>query len=379
MILALTFIGPYGSAYIQNPHLKAKLAEMLYWGTLKHPRYNYTLFGGILNSHSFALEWTFPSVMSFYIGMCKLLNKQLIEGRGGTHRITFAILRQIHYSISPIASHDECMGQPHPPQKAPPRIKVTTQHTPFNNRGSNLCRTNVSRFVQFVNLLLNDVTYLLDEGLSKLIEINKLQRELENPALIPPPQAGEQAPDPREREAFLATTERQAASYISLANETVSLLDKFTAFVPAAFVYPEVVDRLARMLNFNQVVLTGDKCKNLKVKDPTKYRFSPKNLLSILVDIYLNLRGQRAFIEACAADGRSYRREVFDKTSGILRKYSLKGKDEIDKFDKLARDIEEARMEAEEGDEAMGDIPEEFLGKNTHPTTFLRGPFWIFN
>jgi len=93
VILALTFIGPSGSAYIQNPHLKAKLAEMLYWGTLKHPRYNYTLFGDILNSHSFALEWTFPSVMSFYIGTCQLLTKRLIQGRGGTYRVTFAILR----------------------------------------------------------------------------------------------------------------------------------------------------------------------------------------------------------------------------------------------------------------------------------------------
>ncbi len=68
IIVALTFIGPSGSGYIQNPHLKAKLAEMLYWGTLKHPRFAYGLFGEVLNSNSFALEWTFPSVMSFYIG-----------------------------------------------------------------------------------------------------------------------------------------------------------------------------------------------------------------------------------------------------------------------------------------------------------------------
>lgn len=71
MILALTFIGPSGSAYIQNPHLKAKLAEMLFIGTLKDPRYPYGLFGEMLNSNSFALEWTFPSVMSFYIGIHK--------------------------------------------------------------------------------------------------------------------------------------------------------------------------------------------------------------------------------------------------------------------------------------------------------------------
>ena len=94
-----------------------------------------------------------------------------------------------------------------------------------------------------MNLLLNDVTYLLDEGLSKLIEINKLQKEIETAT----PASTTDPSNPRtEREPLLGTTERSATSYISLANETVSLLNKFTAFVPAAFVYPEVVDSLAR-------------------------------------------------------------------------------------------------------------------------------------
>jgi ubiquitin conjugation factor E4 B len=90
IILALTFIGPSGSTYIQSPHLKAKLAEMLYWGTLKHPRFTYGLFGETLNSNSFALEWTFPSVMSFYIGpsLCREANN-----RGGTYWLTFTVLR----------------------------------------------------------------------------------------------------------------------------------------------------------------------------------------------------------------------------------------------------------------------------------------------
>jgi len=90
VILALTFIGPSGSAYIQNPHLKAKLAEMLYWGTLKHPRFTSGLFGDVLNTHSFALEWTFPSVMSFYIGQCLWMTT---DDRGGAYGIAFSILR----------------------------------------------------------------------------------------------------------------------------------------------------------------------------------------------------------------------------------------------------------------------------------------------
>ena len=206
---------------------------------------------------------------------------------------------------------------------------------------------------------MNDVTYLLDEGLSKLIEINKLQKDLESPFLLTPEP---QTPDRREQEQLLSTTERQATSYISLAYETVSLLNKFTAFVPDAFVYPEVVDRLARMLNYNQNVLTGDKCNNLKVKDPSKYRFKPKELLSMIVDIYLNLRKEGGFILACARDGRSYRREVFMKTIAILKKYSFKGSSEIEKFEKFVNAVETAKQQDEESEEDLGDIPEQYLG-----------------
>ena len=118
------------------------------------------------------------------------------------------------------------------------------------------------------------------------------------------------------------------------------------------------------MLNFNQVVLTGDKCKNLKVKDPAKYRFNPRQLLSEIVDIYLNLRGQQGFVIACARDGRSYRKEVFSTTCGILRKYSLKTKDAVAKFERFVDQVEEAKMQDEEGEEALGDIPDHFLGTN---------------
>jgi ubiquitin conjugation factor E4 B len=124
------------------------------------------------------------------------------------------------------------------------------------------------------------------------------------------------------------------------------------------------------MLNFNQVVLTGDKCKNLKVRDPGKYRFVPRDLLSSLVDIYLHLGREGKFVEACAADGRSYRREVFEKTVGILRKYKLKTAGEIEAFERLGGRIEMARVADEEGEEALGDIPEEFLGT---PTPFAGG------
>lgn len=55
------------------------------------------------------------------------------------------------------------------------------------------------------------------------------------------------------------------------------------------------------MLDFNLQQLCGRKCKDLKVKNPTKYGWEPKKLLSTLVDIYLHLDSE-TFACAIAQD-----------------------------------------------------------------------------
>lgn len=55
------------------------------------------------------------------------------------------------------------------------------------------------------------------------------------------------------------------------------------------------------MLNFNLQQLCGKKCKDLKVRNPDKYGWEPRKLLSQLVDIYLHLNCDK-FAEALAGD-----------------------------------------------------------------------------
>jgi ubiquitin conjugation factor E4 B len=64
----------------------------------------------------------------------------------------------------------------------------------------------------------------------------------------------------------------------------------------------ELIDRLAAMLNFNLSQLCGQRCINLKVKNPKDYNFEPKKLLELLVSIYLNLSSYDRFAEAIAND-----------------------------------------------------------------------------
>lgn len=218
-------------------------------------------------------------------------------------------------------------------------------------------RQNVDFFVRFVALLLNDVTYVLDNSLTALAEINKIQHELESDSA-----AGMTAQEKAEKEKALIKSERDATSYMSLGNETVTMLKLFTSAIPNAFVMPEIVNRLAGMLDYNLDALVGPKCNSLRVRNPEKYRFNPKALLSEITDVYLNLRNFTPFVEAIARDGRSYKPELFSELQGVLEKYNLKGTPDIVALAKFAAMVEETKRREEEGEEELGEIPDDYLG-----------------
>lgn len=54
----------------------------------------------------------------------------------------------------------------------------------------------------------------------------------------------------------------QVRSYLTLANQTVSMLFHLTSEIRAPFLRPEIVDKLAAMLNFNLVQLCGPRCSS---------------------------------------------------------------------------------------------------------------------
>ena len=56
---------------------------------------------------------------------------------------------------------------------------------------------------------------------------------------------------------------------------------------------------------------------------PEKYGFNPKQLLNHLTDIYLHLRGD-VLARAIATDERSYRRELFETCTELLRNKNIK-------------------------------------------------------
>lgn len=212
---------------------------------------------------------------------------------------------------------------------------------------------------------MNDATYLLDESLTKIAEIKTIQAEIHN-------RAAWEARDPterQEREQHLRQTEGQATSYITLGKSTVELLKLFTAEAKEPWMVPEIVERLAAMLDYNLELLAGPRSAEFNVEGRDKYRFNPRELLGNILSVYLNLGGENEFVRAVATDERSYRLSLFQRAAGIARKWSIKSEDEIEKLRLFVVQVEETKATMIVEDE-LGDVPDEFMGTSHRPYSF---------
>ncbi|KAI8978027.1 ubiquitin elongating factor core-domain-containing protein [Pilobolus umbonatus] len=323
----VTFIITFlrNTSYVKNPYLKAKLVEILFFFTYPIGPGMPGELESLLNSHPLALEHLVPSLMRFYVE---------VEQTGASSQ--FYDKFNIRYNISHV-------------------MKTIWNHPAHRNKLREESR-NTEVFTRFVNMLMSDVTYLMDESLSKLSEIHQTQLKMNDRAAWE-----SQTPQERmEREGNLRSLERQAQSYVALGNETVHMLNYMTAEVIQPFLVEEIVDRLAAMLDYNLVQLVGPKCTDLRVANPEKYHFQPRKLLSEIIDIYLNLNSD-TFVSAVAHDGRSYKKEYFSKAASILQKHGLKSADDIHALEKFINKVELAVQSGVEEEEELGEVPDEYL------------------
>src|SRR6266550_917628 len=220
---------------------------------------------------------------------------------------------------------------------------------------TNLYR-KVDRFVRFINLMINDVTYLMDESFGELTQIHNIQVEMDDKeAWNAKPQEYR-----RERENTLRNLERHASGYITLGRSTVELLKMFTAETKAPFMVPEIVDRLAAMLDYNLVALAGPKYQELKVREAEKLKFDPKALLSDIIQVFMNLDDQPEFVMAVARDDRSYSKGLFERASSIAYRANIKSEKELEQLRVLIEKVEEAKVTLDAEDD-LGEVPDEFL------------------
>lgn len=315
------------SEYIKNPGIKSGLVTILFYGVQPLQNRAMGVLGDLLIGSSFANKHLLHSLMKYYI-----------EAEStGTHT-QFYDKFNIRYEIFAV-------------------IKSIWVNTLYRENLAKEALVNTDFFVQFVNMVVNDVTFVLDESLSSFVKIHDLTEEMKSPAFVALDE--EQR---KEKQELLEQTKGTAKSYMGLTATTMETLILFTETLPESFTMPEIVQRLADMLDYNLDSMVGPKSLNLKVEEPAQYKFDPKALLQDIIKVFLNLSSQHAFIQAIARDGRSYKPVNFERVTDYMDKRKIiMAPEQQQAWKNLAEKAAEAKSIEEGEDEDYGDAPEEFM------------------
>ncbi|XP_041374880.1 uncharacterized protein LOC121387745 [Gigantopelta aegis] len=151
-----------------------------------------------------------------------------------------------------------------------------------------LCHTEL--FQNFLGAILDTLLYMLHDSLSRLANIRKIEITKENHNVWNSLSATQRM----DKENFLKNEEHVAKGFMSLANETLSFIDLLTNAdeVSRCFTEQPLAQRSASVICGFLESLCGTKAKDFKVKDMDKYNFSPKKLLSHIVEIILRISVQ---------------------------------------------------------------------------------------
>ncbi|KAH7103445.1 ubiquitin elongating factor core-domain-containing protein [Auriculariales sp. MPI-PUGE-AT-0066] len=312
--------------YFNNPYIRSKLVQILFQGTDQYDRGNRGVFSDQMQTNPLALKHLLRTLLEFYID-CEIT---------GTHT---QFWDKFDYRSNVSSIMQEIWTNPVYRAK----LEEVSRDTPF--------------FTKFINLLMNDTTFMLDESVGKLYEVAEIQKKQANPA--------DWAALPENVRTDLDSQLRQMERYVPyftrLADSNLALFKKFTVEAKGPFLTGEIVDRLAAMLAYNVEQLAGPRCSELRVKDmDKKWGFRPRDLLRDVMQVFINLGEEPEFIRAVASEGRSYSKETFMRAHRFAVKHSLKSDKELTQFALFVEKAEIMRVTIEE-DEDFEDIPDEFL------------------
>ncbi|XP_066190891.1 ubiquitin conjugation factor E4 A isoform X2 [Sylvia atricapilla] len=219
----------------------------------------------------------------------------------------------------------------------------------------NLEAMNPPLFLRFLNLLMNDAIFLLDEAIQYLSKIKVQQIEKDRgewDSLSPEAR--------REKESSLQMFGQLARFHNIMSNETIGTLAFLTSEIKSLFVHPFLAERIISMLNYFLQHLVGPKMGALKVKDFSEFDFKPQQLVSDICTIYLNLGDEENFCATVPKDGRSYSPMLFAQTVRVLKKINKPG-NMIVSFSNLAERIKSLADRQQQEEETYADACDEFL------------------
>uniref|UniRef100_A0AAV1URR4 RING-type E3 ubiquitin transferase n=1 Tax=Peronospora matthiolae TaxID=2874970 RepID=A0AAV1URR4_9STRA len=327
-LLRMIIIFLSSPAYVHSPHLRAKMSEVLFHVFLPSDESDERETAGT----AFGTELLMTDVLAQrHLAPCLLALYGDVEHTGFyeklEHRYNIACLLKYMWKLN--------------------------GHKP----AFLLIAKDKDNFMKFAHGLMNHINSLVTDALVALPEIKMLQEEMNDTTrwMSLDETVREQ------KQSLLSDKERTVTSSLQLANETIHMMSYLTSEIQEPFVeMPELEDRLVSMLNSVIVKLAGPRGVELKVNNPEQYKFRPKVMLKEIVETLLHFAHYPSFLEAVATNG-FYDGGVFRKCAQIVARTQLLDPSDVQKFGTFVEDIGRAAEGAAIREEALGDIPEEFL------------------
>jgi len=337
MTLIIVFMG--NSSLMQNPHLRARFAEILEC-LMPHQSHLGQSFIGcpqLFESHPL-VEQLAPSLVNVFVSIEMTGEGVQFEQKFSYRRPMYVVLeflwgRPMHRQIlTKLAEEAE--------------LNIESSRPPL--------------FLRFINLLMNDAIFLLDEALSYMNQLREAERRRKTEEWLNlSPQQRAQA------EVSYSHIGRLARFHNVLSLSTIGTLAWLTSEVKTIFSHPTLVDRIANMLNYFLEHLVGPKKGKFNVNDKNDYEFKPREILEKICQIYINLghtETNHKFKEFCTAvssDGRSYSENLLPQATDILFRTGMSSLGT--EFEKLSQLIHKIAVRNQLDEIQTEDIPETFL------------------
>ncbi|GLH02118.1 Ubiquitin conjugation factor E4 A [Gryllus bimaculatus] len=281
---------------MKNPHLRARMAECLE-SLLPHhneeqPMLNPNPLGcyfreRLFKEHPFRKQ-IILSLLDVFVGIEMTGQSVAFEQKFNYRRPMYIVMDYLWQ----IEDHRKCF-----------KILATEAE-------ANMEAVTPPLFLRFINLLMNDAVFLLDDALSNMAQLRQMQaaREAGEWENLPPQERDQ-------NEGFLQHTGMIARFDNILGRETIHTLEFLTSEITSIFCHPTMVDRIASMLNYFLYHLVGPNKKNFKVKDQKEYEFNPAGIVMDICKIYVHLYKSRIGGGSLIADLQAVAAKVADLAS----------------------------------------------------------------
>jgi ubiquitin conjugation factor E4 A len=232
------------SHLLSNPHLRGKIAQVLSHLIPSNERRSGLLDISdiqrvVFESHSFANQHLFTSLLTIFIDIEHTGDSMEFEDKFSYRMPIYDIIK----FLWEIPSYQQNL------------ITLSKEVEKLSSSAE------TPLFLRFVNMMLNDATLQLDEGLKNLSKIYKIQllKESTDWEEMSREEKGDQ--EEQLQEAMMYARNRNA-----LALGTVNTLELITSQITEPFVIKAVVDQVASMLNYFLKELVSSKSKEFAVR-----------------------------------------------------------------------------------------------------------------